>query len=171
MQQQKQLPEGEHHLLLPKAHVHLFVQVAVVSIGVLFFLFGIGLYVLSYGETFEGVIIFSNVRGEDVLLFSYLIAGLAMGSGLSFVLGWALWKYTKKNRFRFTLGLIVSTLSILAAFASVAIQDDPEAIHYTFYFFMISLGMLSGLISIFYFFRGLSRHIIPTHTHHELDNS
>lgn len=164
-QPQPQLPEGERHLLLPRAHVHLFFQIVTVVLGVASFIGGLLIYIFSINKSiadFEGQTTFS---AETAQVVAFLSAGILMGLGISLLVGWVMWKFITRFRVRFTITLIISVISITAGLLSVAIQSDPRALEFTFYFFTITLGVFSGLLSLWYFFRGLARHIFRTHKH------
>jgi len=163
MDPRNELPSPPEHLLLPKAHVHYFIQVVVFVLGILFLLGGIVLLVLGYGNHTYGFLGDASAIDQAYELLFFLASGIVLGSGVVILLGWTLWKFVQKFRFRFIISLIVSVSSIVIGLLSIIVLNPETAFHYTFYFFMLTVGLFSGLLSLFYFSSGLSRHVFLTH--------
>jgi len=163
----KELSAPQDHLLLPKAHVHFFAQVVLVVIGVLLLMGGIVLLIVGQvGDASQLLIQTTDEEGAYALLF-FLLVGTLLGSGVAALMTWALWKFFEKNRYRFIISFIVSVFGVVAGLLSIVLSDLEKASQYTFYFFALTLGLLSGLLSVFYFFHGLSLHIFGTHKNTE----
>jgi|GEM_PF-2774068 len=157
-----ELPAQREYLLLPKAHVHLFLQVVVLAVGILLLAGGIILLIL--GHIGNGGSVVLGVGGETLafeLLF-FLASGILMGIGVTTLLAWALWRYMKKFRYRLMVSLVVSILGVVSGLLAVAISHPDDASGYTFYFFALTVGLLSGLLSLFYFFSGFSKHLFQS---------
>lgn len=164
MDPRNELPSPPEHLLLPKAHVHFFAQIVVLVIGILLLVGGVILLIIGFQDQTSGVMLENLSATEQAyeLLF-FLAAGIVLGLSVPVLLGWFLWKFAKKFRVRFFISLTVSVVGIVLGLLSIAISDPREASHYTLYFFALTAGLLSGLLSLFYFFSGFSRHIFKTH--------
>jgi len=143
--------------------MHYFSQVVVFVLGILFLLVGITLLVLGCGDQTQDFLGDVSMTDQAYELLFFLASGIILGLGVVILLGWTLWKFVKQFRFRFLISLIVSVAGIVIGLLSIIISDPETASHYTFYFFMLTVGLFSGLLSLFYFFSGFSRHLFRAH--------
>lgn len=163
MDQRKELPAPQDHLLLPKAHVHLFAQVVLVVLGVLLIVGGVVLLIIGrVGDSGQILVQGVNEDTSNAILF-FLAVGMIIASGVALLIAWALWKFLERNRYRFIISLIVSVFGVVTGLLSIVLSDLETPANYTFYFFALTLGLLMGLLSVFYFFHGLSLHVFGTH--------